>query len=68
MNNYTLVFQQKRRNKKKVEIKEAITKTNELKRKIKDKQYIQVRKDGTDSYGYIEALNTLVRALKMYIK
>lgn len=33
-----------------------------------DKQYIQVRKDGTDSYGYIEALNTLVRALKMYIK
>lgn len=35
---------------------------------IKDKQYIQVRKDGTDSYGYIEALNTLVRALKMYIK
>ena len=47
---------------------EAITKTNELKRKIKDKQYIQVRKDGTDSYGYIEALNTLVRALKMYIK
>ena len=49
-----------------MEIKEAITKTNELKRKIKDKQYIQVRKDGTD--GYIEALNTLVRALKMYIK
>ena len=37
-------------------------------RKIKDKQYIQVRKDGTDSYGYIEALDTLVRALKMYIK
>lgn len=36
--------------------------------KIKDKQYIQVRKDGTDSYGYIEALDTLVRALKMYIK
>lgn len=35
---------------------------------IKDKQYIQVRKDGTDSYGYIEALDTLVRALKMYIK
>lgn len=51
-----------------MEIKEAITKTNELKRKIKDKQYIQVRKDGTDSYGHIEALNTLVRALKMYIK
>lgn len=51
-----------------MEIKEAITKTSELKRKIKDKQYIQVRKDGTDSYGYIEALGTLVRALKMYIK
>ena len=51
-----------------MEIKEAITKTNELKRKIKDKQYIQVRKDGNDSYGYIEALNTLVGALKMYIK
>lgn len=51
-----------------MEIKEAITKISELKRKIKDKQYIQVRKDGTDSYGYIEALDTLVRALKMYIK
>ena len=51
-----------------MEIKEALTKTNDLKRKIKDKQYIQVRKDGSDSYGYIEALNTLVRALKMYIK
>ena len=36
-----------------MEIKEAITKTNELKRKIKDKQYIQVRKDGTDSSKYI---------------
>lgn len=51
-----------------MEIKEAIKKTNELKQKIKNKQYIQVRKDSTDSYGYIEALNTLVRVLKMYIK
>lgn len=49
-----------------MEIKEAITKTNELKRKIKDKQYIQVRKDGTDSYGYIEAIDTLIREIKMY--
>lgn len=51
-----------------MEIKEAIKKANELKQKMKNKQYIQVRKDNTDSYGYIEALNTLVRALKMYIK
>lgn len=51
-----------------MEIKEAITKTNELKRKIKDKQYIQVRKDSTDSYGYIEAIDTLVRELKVYQK
>lgn len=49
-----------------MEIKEAITKTNELKRKIKDKQYIQVRKDATDSYGYIEAIDTLIREIKMY--
>lgn len=47
-----------------MEIKEAITKTSELKRKIKDKQYIQVRKDGTDSYGYIEALDTLYYRIK----
>ena len=37
-----------------------------LKQKIKDKQYIQVRKDNTDTYGYIEAIDTLVRTLKMY--
>lgn len=47
-----------------MEIKEAVKKTNELKQKIKNKQYIQVRKDNTDSYGYIEALDTLVRELK----
>ena len=51
-----------------MEIKEAIKKVNELKQKMKNKQYIQVRKDNTDSYGYIEALDTLVRELKMYRK
>ena len=49
-----------------MEIKEAIKKVNELKQKMKNKQYIQVRKDNTDSYGYIEAIDTLVRELKMY--
>ncbi len=34
-----------------MEIKEAIKKVNELKQKMKNKQYIQVRKDNTDSYG-----------------
>lgn len=51
-----------------MEIKEAVKKTNELKQKMKNRQYIQVRKDNTDSYGYIEALDTLVRELKMYQK
>lgn len=51
-----------------MEVKEAVKKTNELKQKMKNKQYIQVRKDNTDSYGYIEALDTLVRELKMYQK
>ncbi len=49
-----------------MEIKEAIKKANELKQKMKNKQYIQVRKDNTDSYGYIAAINTLVKELKMY--
>lgn len=49
-----------------MEIKEAIRKANMLKQKMKDKQYIQVRKDNTDTYGYIEAIDTLVRILKMY--
>lgn len=48
-----------------MEITEAIKKANELKRKMKDKQYMQVRKDNTDSYGYIEAIETLVRATKL---
>lgn len=49
--------------------KENITNEKAKSRKSrKEKQYIQVRKDGTDSYGYIEALDTLVKALKMYIK
>ena len=51
-----------------METKEAIKKANELKQKMKNKQYIQVRKDNTDSYGYIEAIDTLVRELKMYQK
>lgn len=50
----------------KMEIKEAIKKANELKQKMKNKQYIQVRKDNTDSYGYIAAIDTLVKELKMY--
>lgn len=33
-----------------------------------NKQYIHVRKDNTDSYGYIETIDTLVRELKMYQK
>lgn len=41
-------------------------KANELKQKMKNKQYIQVRKDASDSYGYIEAIDTLVRKVKMY--
>lgn len=41
-------------------------KANELKQKMKNKQYIQVRKDNTDSYGYIAAIDTLVKELKMY--
>lgn len=49
-----------------MEIKESIKKTNELKQKMKNKQYIQVRKDASDSYGYIEAIDTLVRKVKMY--
>ena len=49
-----------------MEIKESIKKANELKQKMKNKQYIQVRKDASDSYGYIEALDTLVRVVKMY--
>lgn len=51
-----------------MEIKEAIKKVNELKQKMKNKQYIQVRKDNTDSYEYIAAIDTLVRKLKMYQK
>lgn len=51
-----------------MDIKEAVKRTNELRQKMKNKQYIQVRKDNTDSYGYIEALDTLVRELKMYQK
>jgi len=39
-----------------------------VKQKTKNKQYIQVRKDSTDSYGYIEAIDTLVRELKVYQK
>lgn len=49
-----------------MEIKESIKKANELKQKMKNKQYIQVRKDASDSYGYIEALDTLIRVVKMY--
>lgn len=49
-----------------MEIKIAIKKANELKQKMKNKQYIQVRKDATDSYGYIEAIDTLIRKIKMY--
>lgn len=49
-----------------MQIMEAIKKTNELKQKMKNKQYIQVRKDASDSYGYIEAIDTLVKELKMY--
>ena len=45
---------------------EAIKKANELKQKMKNKQYIQVRKDASHSYGYIEAIDTLVRKVKMY--
>lgn len=51
-----------------MELKEAMKKANELKQKMKNKQYIQVRKDKTDSYGYIAAIDTLVRELKMYQK
>ena len=49
-----------------MEIKEAMKKASKLKQKMKNKQYIQVRKDNTDSYGYIEAIDTLVKELKMY--
>lgn len=35
-------------------------------KRYKNKQYIQVRKDNTDSYGYIAAIDTLVKELKMY--
>lgn len=49
-----------------MQIMEAIKKTNELKQKMKNKQYIQVRKDASDSYGYIEAIDTLVKESKMY--
>lgn len=49
-----------------MQITEAIKKANELKQKMKNKQYIQVRKDASDSYGYIEAIDTLVREVKMY--
>ena len=49
-----------------MQIVEAIKKANELKHKMKNKQYIQVRKDASDSYGYIEAIDTLVRKVKMY--
>lgn len=49
-----------------MQIMEAIKKANELKQKMKNKQYIQVRKDASDSYGYIEAIDTLVREVKMY--
>lgn len=49
-----------------MEIKIAIKKAHELKPKMKNKQYIQVRKDATDSYGYIEAIDTLIREIKMY--
>jgi hypothetical protein len=49
-----------------MQIMEAIKKANELKQKMKNKQYIQVRKDASDSYGYIEAIDTLVRKVKMY--
>ena len=49
-----------------MEIKIAIKKASELKQKMKNKQYIQVRKDVTDRYGYIEAIDTLIREIKMY--
>ena len=49
-----------------MEIKEAIKKANELKQKMKNKQYIQVRKENTDSYGYIAAIDTFVKEMKMY--
>ena len=49
-----------------MQIMAAIKKANELKQKMKNKQYIQVRKDASDSYGYIEAIDTLVRKVKMY--
>lgn len=46
--------------------KNSDKKAHELKQKMKNKQYIQVRKDATDSYGYIEAIDTLIREIKMY--
>lgn len=49
-----------------MEVKEAIMKANELKQKMKNKQYIMVRKDSSDSYGYITAIDTLVKTIKMY--
>jgi hypothetical protein len=45
-----------------MKIKETMKKANELKQKMKNKQYIQVRKDNTDSYGYIAAIDTLVKS------
>ena len=51
-----------------MEIKEAIKKANELKQKMKNKRRNNTNSinNNNNSYGYIEAIDTLVRELKMY--